>query len=130
MQIALMRGHAARTLPPMPAIRDACRNDGDDTLLAVRVQPGAAIEGPADVTVRPSAHGGAARTCVRWRVRARAVDGRANAAVVRSVADHLGISPGDVEIVRGARGREKLLRVHGQPVAVVAASLDRQVPGR
>lgn len=107
----------------MPEIHDACRSDGDDALLAVRVLPGATTEGPANVVVSPPAHGGAPRVHVVWRVRARAVDGRANAALVRSVASHLGTAPRDVEIARGVRGREKLLRVRGWSVAAVASAL-------
>ena len=37
--------------------------------------------------------------------------GRANAAVVELVAHHLGIAPSLVTIVRGQRGRRKLLKV-------------------
>lgn len=107
----------------MATIADACRADGDDTLLMVRVQPGASAEGPDGVRELPSPSGGAARTYVIWRVRARAVDGRANAALVRSVARHLGVRPTAVEIVRGTRGREKILRLCAHPAASVVSAL-------
>ena len=107
----------------MTTIADACHPDGDDTLVAVRVQPGASTDGPDGVRRLPSPRGGVPRTYVIWRVRARAVDGRANAALVRSVARHLGVRPTAVEIVRGTRSREKVLRVRSNPVASVVSAL-------
>lgn len=107
----------------MSTISDACRDDGDSTLLAVRVTPGADRDGPDGVRLVPPARGGAPAAHVVWRVRARAVDGRANAALVRSVADHLGVRAADVEIVRGARGRAKVLRVRAMAPAAVAAAV-------
>lgn len=107
----------------MITIAQACHRDGDDTLLAVRVQPGASTEGPDGVRRLPSPRSGVPRTYVIWRVRVRAVDGRANAALVRSVAGHLGVRPTAVEIIRGARAREKLLRVRSRPVASVVSAL-------
>jgi uncharacterized protein len=47
------------------------------------------------------------------RVRAPPVDGRANAAVCRVIAKRAGVRAGDVTVVRGARSREKVLRVEG-----------------
>jgi hypothetical protein len=43
------------------------------------------------------------------RVTAPPVEGAANDAVVRAVADALGVPPRDVAIERGAAGRRKLL---------------------
>lgn len=107
----------------MAQIHDACRRDGDDTLLSVRVQPGAAVHGPGGVVVLAPRHGGAAQTYVTWRVRARALDGRANAALVRSVADHLGVPAGAIEVAHGTRSRTKTLRVRGRAIASVVAAL-------
>ena len=107
----------------MTAIADACRSDGNDTLLAVRVQPGAATEGPEGVRQLPSPRGGIPRTYVIWRVRPRAVDGRANVALVRSVAGRLGVRPTAVQIVRGTRAREKVLRVRAHTIASVVSAL-------
>ena len=44
-------------------------------------------------------------------VRAPAVDGRANAAIERVLADALGLRPRQVRVVRGATSRHKTLEV-------------------
>jgi uncharacterized protein (TIGR00251 family) len=41
------------------------------------------------------------------------VDGAANEALIKLLAKQLGVSKSAVEIVRGERGRAKVLRVHG-----------------
>jgi uncharacterized protein len=46
------------------------------------------------------------------RTTAAPVDGRANEAVIRLVAAHLGVRPRQVEVVTGHRNRDKTLRVH------------------
>jgi uncharacterized protein len=55
------------------------------------------------------------------RVRAPPVDDRANTAVCRVIAKRLGVRPNNIRVVRGARSREKILRVDG----VTAADLVR-----
>ncbi|MBX5490679.1 MAG: DUF167 domain-containing protein [Chloroflexi bacterium] len=69
--------------------------------------------------VKVHAHPGAARERIAllgdgslavW-VRAPAQDGRANAAIQRAVAAVLGVRPREVVLIRGTRGREKLLEV-------------------
>ena len=57
------------------------------------------------------------------RVTAPAHDGRANKALCRLVAKRLGIAPSNLAIVRGARSREKLIRVEGMDQAAVDAKL-------
>ncbi|MFW2390648.1 MAG: DUF167 domain-containing protein [Polyangiales bacterium] len=47
------------------------------------------------------------------------VDGAANESLRKLVAKTLGVSKSDVEIVRGERGRIKVLRVHGLRAADV-----------
>ncbi|WP_420821773.1 DUF167 family protein [Pseudonocardia broussonetiae] len=56
-------------------------------------------------------------------VRARAVDGAANAAVVVALAQAFGVRRGDVEIVSGSRGRDKVVEIRGDD-AVVRAAVD------
>jgi uncharacterized protein len=57
------------------------------------------------------------------RVTAPAHEGRANNALCRLVAKQLRIAPSKVAIVRGARSREKLIRVDGMDQAAVNAAL-------
>lgn len=44
-------------------------------------------------------------------VRERAVDGKANEAVIALLAEHFGVAKADVAIVRGHQSRHKLIRV-------------------
>lgn len=44
-------------------------------------------------------------------VRERAAEGAANAGLIRALAEHLGVSPGRVRIVRGHRARVKRVEV-------------------
>ncbi|HET6260396.1 MAG TPA: DUF167 domain-containing protein [Pseudonocardia sp.] len=53
-------------------------------------------------------------------VRARAVEGFANAAVLAALAEAFGVRRGDVALVSGARGRNKVVAVEGDE-AVLAA---------
>ncbi len=57
------------------------------------------------------------------RVAAPAREGRANKALCRLLAQQLGVAPSSVAIVRGARSREKLIRVEGIDQAAVNAAL-------
>lgn len=61
-------------------------------------------------------------------VGARAVDGRANAAVVEALAEALGVGRGSVTIVAGHRGRDKIIEVDPAPPELEAAigRLERQ----
>lgn len=56
------------------------------------------------------------------RVTAPAVEGQANAALIKYVAKKIGIPKSSVTLVRGERGREKLLAISG-PRAVDARKL-------
>ena len=57
------------------------------------------------------------------RVTAPALEGRANRAVCRVVADRLGVAPSQVTIVRGERSRDKVLDVHGIDQEMADAAL-------
>lgn len=50
---------------------------------------------------------------LRVRVAAPAVEGAANTALVRLLADELGLAGRDVRIVAGAKSRQKLVMVDG-----------------
>ena len=59
------------------------------------------------------------------RVTAPALEGRANRAVCRVVADRLGVAPSQVTIVRGERSRDKVLDVRGIDQETADAALGR-----
>jgi hypothetical protein len=54
-------------------------------------------------------------------VPARAVDGRANEAVVAALASAFGLRPAQVVIVTGHRGRDKIVELVGGPEEAVLA---------
>jgi len=66
------------------------------------------------------AHPGASRERAQWDgdvlhvwVTARAVEGQANAALIRAVARAFGVRASGVTLVSGERGRDKVLEVDG-----------------
>lgn len=69
--------------------------------IRVRVQPGA---------VRDEVSGWQQDT-LRVRLRARAVEGKANRSLLDFLAACLGLRPYQVELLRGERSREKLVQV-------------------
>ena len=73
------------------------------SLVAVRVQPRAS----SDAVI------GEREGAIAIRLKAPPVDGQANAALLRFLARKLGVAPTAVELVRGATGRQKLIRVAG-----------------
>lgn len=78
-----------------------CRRVDGGWSLTIRVQPGAArseVVGP---------HGDA----LRVRVASPPVDGKANAELVRFLAEHLGVAKGAVEVTRGHASRTKVVTV-------------------
>lgn len=75
----------------------------DSVVLSVRLTPRSARE---QVTLLEDGS-------LAVRVSAPPVDGRANAALERAVAGALRIAPSRVTLVRGARSREKAVRVDG-----------------
>jgi uncharacterized protein (TIGR00251 family) len=78
---------------------------------AVRLTPRSAVERVEEVV----------DGVLKVRVMAPAVEGTANASLIRLLADELGIARRDVRIVAGATSRQKLVVVDGiEPDAVVA----------
>lgn len=51
------------------------------------------------------------------------MDGKANAAVCALVAKAAGVAPSRVRVIRGERGRDKVLRVEGVSEAALRAAL-------
>lgn len=72
-------------------------------MLELHVQPGAARTEVAGL------HGGR----LKLRLAARAVDGKANAALIEFVAERLGAARRDVKIESGRTGRAKRVAVRG-----------------
>lgn len=80
----------------------ACRWEDPATLLCrLRVQPRAARDGFAGVM----------GDRLRLRITSPPVDGKANDAVRRFLADAFGVPLGRVELVAGAGSRDKLVRI-------------------
>ena len=75
----------------------------DGVILPVRVAPRAAR----------NAFAGVAEGALRVRLAAPPVEGAANRALLAFLADTLGLPKGGLEIARGERGRQKLIRVRG-----------------
>ena len=84
-------------LPPAEAIRACADEQGR---LALRVTPGARSEGIEIAGGR-----------VVVKVRAKPKDGEANEAVLALLARALGVAVSRLEMLRGATGREKLVRL-------------------
>ncbi|MDH3373445.1 MAG: DUF167 domain-containing protein [Gammaproteobacteria bacterium] len=87
----------------------AARRDGNDLLLAIRVQPRASRNEILDVS----------NAQLRIRPTAAPTDGRGNQAVIRLLAGYLGVPPASIRLTHGARHRNKRLIVAG-PVAAPA----------
>ena len=79
------------------------RVQGDTLVLELHVQPGAARTEVAGL------HG----ERLKLRVRARAVEGEANAALIEFLAERLEVAKRDVVIETGEASRRKRVRVRG-----------------
>jgi uncharacterized protein (TIGR00251 family) len=60
---------------------------------------------------------GFADEVLRARVSSPPVDGKANKALCRLIADRAGVAPSRVAVVRGAKSRDKLVEVQGVDAA-------------
>lgn len=95
---------------------------GTDLLLRVRVQPRASHEGIEGVR----------EGRLRIRVSAPPVEGAANTRVVELLAERLDLPRSSLAVVRGARGRDKEVRIRaaGPRAQELIARLGTPVPGR
>jgi uncharacterized protein (TIGR00251 family) len=82
---------------------DWYRQSGDALILTVRVQPGA----------KQDAVMGVAGAALRVRLKAPAIEGRANDALCTFLAQLLGTTKSRVEILKGGGGRLKQVAVRG-----------------
>ena len=78
-----------------------CRWDGEDLILALRVQPRASRDELA----------GPYGERFRVRIAAPPVDGKANAHLLRFLADCFGVPVADAWLERGETGRDKQVRI-------------------
>ena len=51
---------------------------------------------------------------LKVRVNAKAIEGKANKAVIEVLAEHFGVKKSQVRILAGEKGREKVLEINGQ----------------
>jgi uncharacterized protein (TIGR00251 family) len=74
---------------------------GETITVSVRVHPGASREA---VALLPDGS-------LDVRLRARAIEGQANAGLVQVLANRLGLKRREIEIASGLRSRQKLVRI-------------------
>lgn len=85
--------------PPPETIRALADSEGR---LALRVTPGARSESVE-----------LGQGVVLIKVRTKPQDGKANEAVLKLLAEALGIATSRLQLLRGATGRDKLVRIEG-----------------
>ena len=83
------------------------RREGDAIILALHVQPGAKRSETAGL------HGNA----LKIRLAAPPIEGRANEALVKFIAELFGVPLRNVELLRGAQSRHKMVKVTGSTAA-------------
>jgi uncharacterized protein (TIGR00251 family) len=82
-----------------------CREEDEALVLMLHVQPG------AKRTEIAGAHGEGMQTRLKIRLAAPPVDGRANAELLRYLADAFGVPLRQVALLRGETSRQKTVRV-------------------
>ena len=82
------------------------RREGGDITLTLHIQPGAKRSEVAGL------HGDA----LKIRLAAPPIDGRANEALLRFIADSFAVPLRHVELLRGAQSRHKLVKVTGSNI--------------
>jgi uncharacterized protein (TIGR00251 family) len=95
------------------------RQNGADVLLLVAVQPRASRNAVA----------GLRGNALKLLLTAPPVEGAANDACLRLLADLLGVSRSRLSIVRGEKARQKLIRITGLSVAAARSRLKDVLPG-
>ena len=93
---------------------------GDAIRFSVRVQPRASRDEIVGI------HG----TTLKIRLAAPPVDGAANDALVRFIAEWLGVARNAVRIVAGASSRQKIVEVDGVTCAAIDALIDTPIRER
>ena len=104
----------------LPAWR---REDGNDVVLMLHVQPGAKRTEVAGI------HGEGAAARLKIRLGAPPVEGKANAELLRFLAAAFGVAQRAVLLLRGASSRQKAVRDHATGAAA-GSRLDLVPRGR
>ena len=81
----------------MSNLGDAARVSGDDLIVSVRVTPRA----------KHNEIRGVANGMLQIRTTAMPADGKANAAALKLLADHIGVAPSRIRLLRGPASRNK-----------------------
>jgi uncharacterized protein (TIGR00251 family) len=105
---------AAERTRPYAVVKDGVR-------LAVRLQPGAARDGIDGV--REGADG---RPALHLRLRARPIEGAANAALIAFLSKALVLRKADIVLHSGETSRLKILHLHGAPGRLAGTGLSRR----
>lgn len=88
---------------PLSSVPLYVRQVDDGLVLSIRVQPNASRQGPI------GEHGKE----LRWAVRAKPESGKANQALVESIAEFFGVAVRKVEVISGSLNRSKAVIVRG-----------------
>ncbi len=102
------------------AASPAWRREPDGVLVSLRVTPNAATDRIEGTETRDDGN-----TLLRLRVTAVPDRGKANAAVIALLAKALGVPKSAITLVSGDTARQKVVRIAGDPDAIVHA-LSRQ----
>ena len=105
-------------MPPLKMKLEAApfKPDASGTVLTLHIQPGA----------KRSAVCGMYGEAVKVAIKAPPVDGKANAALREFIAAKLKIPAGMVQLVSGATGRDKRLRIAGRSPEEVKSALETE----
>ncbi|MBA2377210.1 MAG: DUF167 domain-containing protein [Actinomycetota bacterium] len=95
-------------------MKAAFRRSDDGVFISLRVSPGAKRSGVEGLYGEGS---------IKLKVAAPPVDGKANKEVEAFLAKLLGVRKSDVEVVRGAAGRDKVVLVRGAETSEVETAL-------
>jgi hypothetical protein len=92
-----------------------------DTIITVRVIPRAKKSEISQVL---------ADGTIKIRLTAPPVEGKANQALIRYLADVFDISPSSIEIISGGKGRKKILLIEGINEKSAKVIIDEQILGK
>ncbi len=96
----------------------------DEARLAVKLQPGASVDRIEGWETDPDG-----QAVLKVRVRARPVDGEANAALIALIARTLDLPKRSVALSRGGRSRLKMIAVEGLSEAVLGDRIKATIRG-